>query len=319
MPARKITVSSSPATVAPTPSLSLTNSSITDFLSCRRRFKLKYEDKLSYKSIPTALIIGDLVHQGLAELMLGKPLEASLAKVRAAVAAARKLNMEDAEDFESDVTIVEGMIRGFDMRRGLLKNASVWDFGGSPWVEKSFIWLLPDGTQITGKVDAVVVQPEGLFLVEHKTAGRIDAAYINRLQIDSQVTMYTWALSKIYGKPIVGTIYNAIKKPAIRQKKTESLVQFQTRLLEELTTVDGYFFQCKLYRDPDAIQAFEKGLGWIADDVRLERVRNGWPLNTSQCAQIGRTCSMLPLCSNPRSKEVRALYETRAALHPELS
>lgn len=316
-PKRKSTSVVTPAVATPRP-LSLTNSSITDFLSCARRYQYKYEQQLSKKSIPTPLIIGDIVHHGLAELMLGKSLEEALAVVKVQIDLARKKQLEDPDDFESDATIIEGMIRGWHVRRGHLKGASVWDWGGKKWVEQVFVWIMPDGTRITGKIDGVVVRPDGVWLVEHKTASQINTDYINRLTVDAQVSMYYWAVAKIYGQRPKGIIYNVIRKPGIRQTKKETPADFQNRLLKVLTTEDGYYFSTQLFRDETQVAAFDATLGYIVEDVKRERQRGAWVMNPSQCAPIGRTCPMLPLCSNPASVEVRALYEVRKDLHPEL-
>lgn len=309
------------AALPPTaPSLILTNSSSTAFLSCNRLFKLKYEDKLSYKRVPTALIVGTIVHEGLARLLMGETVAEVMPAIFKAIAEARKSNLEDPDDFESDATIIEGMLKGWDKRRGELDHAKVWEHDGKKWAEQVFEVMLDDETLITGKIDGVVTTAEGVWIVEHKTASRVDADYINRLMVDAQVSMYYWAVYRMTGVKPKGIIYNVIQKPGIRQKKTETPAQFQTRLLAELLNDPKYFFSTKLFRDDAQLAEFEADLKHIVKDVRLKRADDRWVKNPSQCAMIGRTCAMLPLCAHAGKAppEIKALYEVREALHPEL-
>ena len=315
MPAKKVVLSTGPGA----PDLILTNSSITTWLSCHRKFKLQYEDLISLKAIATPLVIGSIVHEGLADLLQGKGLEHATAHVRTLIKKARAGILEDPEGFEDDAVIIEGMIRGWDKNRGHLKDAKPWVWQDKTWVEQVFEVKMSGGEVITGKIDGVVTLPDGIWVVEHKTAGRVDSAYINRLAVDAQVSMYSWAIWKLLGEKPKGTIYNVLGKPGIRQKKTESPAQFQERLLTELTSDPKYFFSTMLYRDDQQLQDFDKNLQHIIDDVRRERDRKAWVPNTSQCSMIGRTCNMLPICASGMKPEVMALYDKRKALHPELS
>ncbi len=51
-------------------------------------------------------------------------------------------------------------------------------------------------------------------------------AYFDRLQLDTQLLLYTMYLSRELEAPIAGCLFNVILKPNIRQKKNESEAEY---------------------------------------------------------------------------------------------
>ena len=100
---------------------------------------------------------------------------------------------------------------------------------------------------IEGKIDKLVRSPEGFFYVdEHKSTGselKPDSTYWNKLQLDTQTTLYTYAAQilqlngdlEIYGiKPtdslVSGVRYDVWHKPGIRPK---NLTQGESKKFKE--------------------------------------------------------------------------------------
>jgi len=74
---------------------------------------------------------------------------------------------------------------------------------------------------LLGKIDGVVKNPDGtLWVLEHKTASDITANYLERLWGDYQLKIYVHLLQQL-GFPVVGSIYDIVKKPTIRQKREQ--------------------------------------------------------------------------------------------------
>lgn len=299
----------------------LTHSAKGDFLDCNQKYHLKYEQQLSAKAMPTALVIGSIVHEALESLLSGFDIDHVMANVNAAVRKARANTFEDPEEFESDATTLEAMIRGWNENRGPhLADFQVWpsDKDEPSWLERAFEVKLGNDLVLRGKMDGVAKEKDGPWIVEHKTSSQLGPSYIDRLLVDAQVTMYHWAFWKVTGIMPKGTIYNVIRKPSIRQTKKETLAQFQERILSDYQTrPEFYFYQTKLYRDSEQLRAFENSLMDVADDIRRNRSRGRWTQNTNTCMKMGK-CAMFPICSTGMKPEVMAMYHKRDVKFPEL-
>ena len=79
-----------------------------------------------------------------------------------------------------------------------------------------------------GKVDAIVKNDQGLFLLEHKTTSRLMDDPIDRLWEDTQVALYVAYLRDL-GFDIIGVIYNELPKCTLIQGKGESEKEYQVR------------------------------------------------------------------------------------------
>lgn len=64
---------------------------------------------------------------------------------------------------------------------------------------------------LTGRVDAVVESDGHLYVMDHKTAAKIDAFWASQFKNDSQMSGYTWAVQQQLGRPIVGVLINGIQ------------------------------------------------------------------------------------------------------------
>lgn len=299
--------------------LRLTHSAKGSWLDCNRLYYYKYDQMLEPKTHSTALVIGTMVHEFLARLMKHEDINSVMKDLDKAVNEARKLNFDDPEDFEANATTLESMMRGWDKNRGQLSEFQPYIHEGEPWIENKFKVKLPTGDTIEGMIDGLVVIDDELWLVEHKTTSQLGPQYISRLIVDAQVTMYIWAVWKMLGVIPRGTIYNVIRKPSIRQKKGESLIEYQNRIAADyITRKDFYFYQTQLYRDQQQLQDFENSLMDVIDDIKRSRARDRWVQNTNHCTRFG-TCPFMHLCANGMKKELMILYTRRDVLFPELA
>lgn len=149
---------------------------------------------------------------------------------------------------------------------------------------------------LAGKVDGLAKIDGQWWICEYKTASRVDRAYVDRLQLDAQITTYMHAIQRIRGIRIAGVIYRILKKPTIRQKQSESLAQFRDRIIEDYQTrPDFYYDEQRLYRSQADLETFEREL-WMFTQRLLQERRAGLHFkNTSQCAEWGG-CPYIPLC-----------------------
>jgi len=143
------------------------------------------------------------------------------------------------------------------------------------------------------------------FVLENKTTSDpIDAGSVwwRALAMNSQPAKYILDLMH-KGVDVAGIVYNVIKRPAHRpsEKKEEPLDAFQVRLVEDVMTRPGEFFDLKEVgrTDLDIVEYMEDA--WAAGQQLLEYRRRGlWPRNPDACLSYG-TCEYFDLCSRRAS------------------
>ncbi len=314
------------------------------FRNCPRKYKHRYVDCLRPRERADALSFGSVIH-GAIELWyqsvadddrLGIVLDyidqqfpARADEQKASWQLARAMFTGYAERYaDEDFDIVEveksftGEIRNPDTGR----------------LSQTFV--------IAGKADGIVRRPDGMYLLEHKTASSIDGNYLDKLWTDTQIALYSHYLRQL-GYPIVGVIYNVLLKCRLKQKTGETEREFEARLAElaaknksgrstakrQLPEPDEAYRARLLewYSRPEAfhrehIYLSEDRLAMLQEEVweitqqYLDAKRRGkWLLNTANCFSYQRPCEYLPYCqSGFNPNVVDNLYEI-APPHEELT
>lgn len=279
------------------------------FMNCRQRYAWQYIHHIRPKDDAQPLYFGRAIHAALESFYKYRNECAAMDAIRdcklgeqdetkAIILFAKYLEHYDADRF--DVVDVEKEFTAPIYNPDTNRPSRTWN--------------------MTGRVDAVIRLPEGLFIVEHKTASVIDMAYISRVTIDLQIATYAVALSRIYGEPVVGCIYNIIKKPLHQMKKGETEEEFEKRRAELLAKsktgktsakkrepetpdeflrrlageIDDSYFVREIVRfDDQALADGQRDIWSVARDIQKGIIYR----NTNACAGIGR-CPYLELCRN---------------------
>jgi hypothetical protein len=200
--------------------------------------------------------------------------------------------------------------------------------------------------EMAGKADAIVRRPDGLYLMEHKTASSIDGNYLDKLWTDTQIALYSFYLRQL-GYPIVGVIYNVLLKSRLKQRAGETQQEYETRHAElaaknksgrssakrQMPESDDEF-QTRLaewYARPEAfhrelIFLSEDRLAMLQDEVweitqqLLDARRRGkWLMNTANCFAYQRPCEYLPYCQSGFNPNVRDNLYDIVPPHEELT
>jgi hypothetical protein len=142
-----------------------------------------------------------------------------------------------------------------------------------------------------------------------------------------------YALSELYGEPVVGVLYNVAAKPTIkpleankRRAEPETYLEYATRCLEWYNeNVEQKLIRVPLYFNESALRSTQDEIWELAGQAREcdRRGRSACYMNTSQCYAWGRGCPYVDLCvargedgtDNPLVLE--SMYETKPA-HGEL-
>ena len=179
-----------------------TQSMIKAFRQCPREAYYKYHLRLSPKIASTPLTRGKWIHSVLEAFYLGedwRPVHEHLANQFS------KLFDEEKEKLGDLPREIE-----------LLMASYFWHYGdpsvqGNDWkvheVERLIEAPMPNGHLFRGKVDMIIENEFGLWIVDHKTHKRLPNWEYRML--DEQSTLYTWA-ARENDIPVQGFIWNYI-------------------------------------------------------------------------------------------------------------
>lgn len=199
---------------------------------------------------------------------------------------------------------------------------------------------------LAGKVDGIVRIGGDYFLLEHKTAGQLDADYLEKLWTDFQITLYAHYIERTLGIPITGILYNVLVKAKLQQSKGETEEEYQARRAEllaksktgkttakrKLPESDEEFQQrlAEKYADPamfhremlylsrDRFEVLRSEL-WELTQAFLDARRRGvFYQNTSFCFNFQRPCAYYALCRSNANPNVLENFYQRVEPNEEL-
>jgi len=180
----------------------LTYSSLRQFRDCRKMYFWRFIEQLVPAEREHALSFGALVHKGLKVWHETRDLKAVL----------DFLNVETATRtndprLQKDYLLARAMLRGYSIR-----------YPVEPYeileLEKVFMVEItnpetgaPSRTfQLGCRIDGLCRDNRGAWLREYKTAGTIDASYLERLWTDFQVILYTRIVQEVLGIRLEGVL-----------------------------------------------------------------------------------------------------------------
>lgn len=192
------------------------------------------------------------------------------------------------------------------------------------------------GTKIRlkGMIDLkfAMLQRDGLWMMDHKTTGRMDLQTVQGWDFRFQFMFYLWLMTRYEEQEgrvskFRGYYINAMKKPTIRVKQNESTEAYFERLRNEMLMEPAkYYYRQPLLLDRGAIEHFEQHVlapklhrislltsTEVPDSIKLSIVNN---MNTDHCQRYG-VCEFLPLCAHGWELE-GFQYEKRPTKHEEL-
>lgn len=179
-----------------------TQSMLKAFRMCPREAYYKYHLRLKPKTHSQALTRGKWVHELLENYYLGEDWEPIHEKWSAKYANLFDEEKEKLGDLPREIKL---------LMKSYFYHYGDPEVAGADWevheVERLIEARLPNGHLFRGKVDMIVENEFGLWLVDHKTHARFpDWSY---RMFDEQSTLYTWA-ARENDIPVRGFIWNYI-------------------------------------------------------------------------------------------------------------
>jgi len=175
-----------------------THSMLKTFRRCPKQAEFKYVHRLKPKMLGSPLKRGVWMHSLLEAYHSGQDWKAVHKQYSNEFA---KLFDEEKEYYGDMPTEIYRVMISY-----------IWHYKKDPWiyheVERQIEAELPNGWIYRGKVDAIIENQFGLWLVDHKTHKTLPDH--NFRLLDSQSALYLWAARKA-GIPVQGFIWNYIR------------------------------------------------------------------------------------------------------------
>ena len=273
----------------------ITQTELTTFSRCEERHRLRYSQRLVPLVEHPALSMGSAFHAGIEAL-----------DPAASVQYLRDTHGQSWDRWEGDDALVREAVV-VAMVGGAL---AVWGEWPTQQEVQFEVPLLNPGTgsaskkhTLSGVLDGVWAKgehpdhPGEVVIGEWKTASVVNRDYIQRLEMDFQVSTYLWAWSLLTGAPVRKAVYRVVKKPTIRQKKGESASDYAARVKDDyLNRPEHYFFEELVTRTDEQLAAWERQ-AWATHKrvLQIQRGNVDAIRNTQSCISRGR-CPYFDLC-----------------------
>ena len=201
-----------------------THSQIAMFKQCRQKYWFNYIEKLESKALVRPLYEGRLIHEAIAEyygqknqnkLPLNEIKEIISNKINGIITTQRQ-ELDNAYEIPNEEMdekldkIEEEVLTVIDHYIAYAEEHDKFEFIAP---EQNFEYKIDDHLIVSGKIDGIIKEPDGIWLIEHKTTSSKDFTdYIKTLMLDEQLELYLFIMKQITGKEIKGVIYNIIRK-----------------------------------------------------------------------------------------------------------
>lgn len=185
-------------------------------------------------------------------------------------------------------------------------------------VEPTFSIPLVDEIIVSGKIDRIMIEKTtGFFFpFETKTAAQWNPD-LNRLMLDFQISLYSWAVSKMLKLHDVTFVYDVVRKPMMRLKRNETEADFLTRIEQEINGDPGkYLVRDKVTRSRREIERTEGDLIIRCREL-VEKRRNRAVYRTPGDHCFWK-CDYMPPCLEDTPEMWEAMYERANDIHEEL-
>lgn len=176
----------------------ITNSMLTTFRRCIKQSEYKYVHRLKPRLLGQPLKRGTWVHELLEVHTKGGDWRKHH----------KKLSAQFDKMFDEEKEMYGDMPREIEH----LMESYFWHYKKDPWIyhesEFELEVELPNGSIFRGKVDNLIENSSGLWLVDHKTHKTLPN--LRYKMLDTQSPLYIWAARK-NGIPVNGFIWNYIR------------------------------------------------------------------------------------------------------------
>lgn len=301
-------------------SYAITQSAVSTFLSCPKKYFFRYRLGLSPRRISKALAIGAAVHAGFeASCKLWKDSMQDVDTLtHAALQAVNKTFQDFFEDPDAITTDIEDVLHAEGVAAAAIQGwwqliaRAGWMFGEVVAVEQNIAPIPRDSSKwpytsevddfinrMSGKIDLIIENETGLAIVEHKTRASFGVYdWTHFLAMDLQALWYLTLVGRHYeGVKETPTYfwYNGIVKDLHRTPKDyQGLLERRLALMEEEPS--KFFFVKEVYVEPQMRGLFLTNMGLLYTQMNHANTSLDFVWNPKACDSYASNCPYRSLC-----------------------
>jgi hypothetical protein len=302
----------------------LTYSNTSLYQSCHWKYWIRQVKYLVPKTKELVFSFGQAYHNGIEGYYktAKSPLDGE-ALIKAHEIADDLLQSDRASDYDNAVPIkVKSMIRGF-----------VLSFKDSPYEitdqEMPFLVKLPDAPDfelngvkyefwVSGKIDAEMKhKPTGaLYLGEWKTCTSFDD-YMSKIRQDNQPWQYMIGYYLKNRKRPSGVVYRLAKKTLIRQKKSETVDEFFSRIVTEYSENMAEYFKEEIVPfDNKRADRHWNFLYDMAKEIKFSFENDLWSRSHGSCFNYNKPCPYMSICKTDSENDFNMIADSYFGIKP---
>lgn len=301
----------------------VSHSSVQDYMTCPRLYFYKRIRKLELIVFNIKFFIGTIVHVGIGGLLskVKEPLKLMhLEYERKRKEDTKKfgLSVEQLNELNEIDVVSKGMVSSYESRYGAFLKAFTPLHN-----EEKLEYTLNENITVVTVLDNVIVKTKNKenWLHEFKTSKYITLDYILSVQADMQTAIgfHLWNILRPK-TPLKGIVYDIVRKPSIRQKKTETKEQYLERLGEWYNGPnDTAVFHMEQKKQPlITVDALMNTLTKVTDNMTRSKHKEDYYQDFRQChSYYGDHCPFYALChEGGETKENLLQFRTREKYVP---
>jgi hypothetical protein len=148
-----------------------------------------------------------------------------------------------------------------------------------------------------GRIDGLIKKDGKWWIRELKTTGQTQRMFEQRISSSSQGTGYVYAARKL-GYPVVGIIYDYVKRPLLRKRVMEDQYSFGNRILIDYAAKpEMYFKVIYSYRSDQELKLWEEDAINIVKELRKKKKNTAtFYRNTDSCYNYNWECGYKKIC-----------------------
>jgi len=273
--------------------LTVSNNSTATFRSCPMKWRWRYIEGLRPKKLSNKVTLGKAVHDMFHLHYSNKPVNEIISHVN---------DLYKKELEEAPIENHHALMVDWKTALGMFLNYPNKSLNFEKIKSEEEFNVTIDGVRrlrFIGRVDGLVKHQGTWWIRELKVTGMDMRQFEGRAQTSSQATGYIYAMHKKTRLPIEGVMYDAIKRPLLRIRKTETTEEFAERIYEDYKLPekkDMYFLRYFTYRSPLNMKQWEGDMALISRQIRKCFKYDVFYRNTDSCWQYGTECPYLKVC-----------------------
>jgi len=282
----------------------ITQSEMVTFSRCEQLHKFKYLELLRPRLQSTNLEMGTAIHLGLQHK------DPKAARLHIEGNSKGLILREDIEAAQVSAGIVEIMVRGA---------LEMWNEWPDQAEVEFSLNLKNPATGRSSTMHSYAGVMDGLcdrYVWEHKSSSRVDASYMDRLDVDFQVSAMLEAASIRLKRLMRQMIYTILRKPTMKRRKNDTVADYLKRMEEDYAKRPEFYFFREIITRTEAEMDLWRKEAWEIHKRILHTQSGGLPVrNTESCVGRFGRCAFLDLCCKAVTKDAYRVIDNP---HPEL-